>query len=96
MTSHKEKLKAHLLEYRVLGEDAALSDLDLACQAALHHMRNGDTMAIVRAEGLRDLPLIARPYYKKQLLAELSELGEFSVTVTMEHPLSDTLFISWV
>jgi hypothetical protein len=96
MTDHKQKLRTYLADHRALGEAAALQDLDLACEAALYPMRNGDKMAAIRADSLRDLPLLARPYHKKELLKELAEVGEFSVTITMEHPPSDTLFISWI
>lgn len=45
---HKQKLKPFVSDYKALGEAAALADLDLACQAALHHMRKGDEMAMLR------------------------------------------------
>ena len=95
MTSHFEALKSYLSDYRALGEAAALADFESVCQAALHSMRNGQDMVMMRAKNLQELPLVARPYYKQELLASLSKIGHFSVNLTMKQPLSDTLFVSW-
>jgi len=96
MKDHKAELKSYLSDYKVLGEIAAMNDLDLACQAALVHMRRGDDQAMIGSENLKGLALVARPYYQKALTKALSEIGHFSVKVTMDKRLSDTLWISWV